>query len=371
MYDMNTLIKIKYVAFLYVLSMAVSVSCTKVIDDGDSADTKFEITDDELVVSSDGGQCSVSYVLLNPIEDIVMEFDFQEDWLGAFDVTDNGVIVFEVDENLSGEERRSVVTVLYGALSDSFEVRQQADSNPDPFVVKVDDESIGGRSLIYSVSPADKDMPYVSMIVSKDQFDQFGSEEEYIQDDISYFKTYADAYKMDLAAYLNEYVLCRGDIGPMEIWGLNPNTEYIVYAYGLTSEAEVLTGMYYEQITTVGSDIVDVSFDISAEKTGSTVAVNIVPSDTGIYYLVDVVAKDALGDENTFLGRLQNAINEELLIKGITSEQSLANYVKSKAVTGNYSKSFDVIPEVEYVAYAVAIDKKAVLASELYTESVD
>ena len=110
---------------------------------------------------------------------------------------------------------------------------------PD-FVIEVN--SITDTSVEFTITPEDEEMTYIAMMTTKEYFDEFEDDEAYISDDLLWLNNAAYEAGVDLSEYLKG-VLKKGAISDTQDM-LDPETEYIVYAFGLSNNGIVTTSLY-------------------------------------------------------------------------------------------------------------------------------
>lgn len=325
---------------------------------------EFAVVEDEVAVPFEGGAAQVTYTLENPVEGGVIAFQSDAVWVNTEDLSTDGVIKFNVDPNEEKAERTAKVTVTYGELSDSFVVKQAPYVEPAPFEIIIPEEKITTTAVSFQVIPLDKEMTYISMLVDKALFDQFATPEEYIQDDIAYFTQYADMYGMTLEDFLSEYALMKGDSELSEVTGLSPETDYIVYAYGMTAQAEVLTEFCYEQVKTKAPEKVDISFQIECEVDGPMVNAEVTPSVNNQKYVFDAVAKADYTTDAELKSAYQSYLSEMAAMYEMFG-MSAEDFVNEISNTGKATISLELSASTAYIGFAVAIDNTAILVSDL------
>ena len=112
---------------------------------------------------------------------------------------------------------------------------------PDPvptedFILEVSE--VTSVSCHFSVTPADKDMTYVVMLVEKADFDGFENEYEYQDNDLDWFNNKAMEEGKTLEDWLEDF-LHKGSFESDEM-GLMPGTSYYLYAYVLPRSNSLL-----------------------------------------------------------------------------------------------------------------------------------
>lgn len=328
---------------------------------------EFAVVEDEVAVPFEGGAAQVTYTLENPVEGVSLAFQPDAAWVNTEDLSTDGVIKFNVEPNEEKAERTAKVTVTYGELSDSFVVKQAPYEEPAPFELIIPEEKITTTAVSFQVIPLDKEMTYIAMLAEKALFDKFATPEEYIQDDIAYFTQYADMYGMTLEDFLSEYALMKGDSELSEVTGLLPETDYIVYAYGMTAKAEVLTEFCYEQVKTKAPEKVDISFQIECKVDGPMVDAEVTPSVNNQKYVFDAVAKKNYTTDAELKSAYQSYLSEMAAMYEMFG-MSTEDFVNQISNTGKATISLELDANTEYVGFAVAIDNTAILVSDLTTK---
>ena len=163
------------------------------------------------------------------------------------------------------------------------------------------------ESVSFAVNPHDATMTYVALIAEKSYFEEFGSDDLVVDDDLAWFQELADRQAMNLDAYLRT-ILKKGELQDTEV-GLSPDTEYYLYAYGLTEHGEVLTVMDKLAFRTEGLVMTDTTFTIElSDISFNSAKVKVTPSDESTLYFVNVFSEEHYqyygGDEEAFQNHL-------------------------------------------------------------------
>lgn len=209
----------------------------------------------------------------------------------------------------------------------------------------------------FKVTPKDEAMSYVVLIAEKEYFDDLGTDDRMMDDDLEFFQRMADQKAMTLDAFLAT-ILKRGAFEDSE-QGLQPDTEYYLYAYGLTMDGEVLTEMDKVLFRTDAPDQTDTTFAIGlSEISFNSVKVHVVPSDPSALYFVNVFDEDRYlefgGNEEAFLAQIAY-VRDYYLGKGATIEQMLANLAQA----GERELVFDnLLPNKKHYAYVIGVDRE-------------
>lgn len=112
------------------------------------------INDTEVTVPGTGGIAEVGYTLTNPADGAEWSAEKDQDWISAFDFSEDGVIKISVDPNYVEEPREAMVTVYYSEIEQGFTVKviQEAGTPLQP-VITLDQEEVevsgkGGEVIV-------------------------------------------------------------------------------------------------------------------------------------------------------------------------------------------------------------------------------
>lgn len=112
------------------------------------------INDTEVTVPGTGGIAEVGYTLTNPADGAEWSVEKDQDWISAFDFSEDGVIKISVDPNYVEEPREATVTVYYSEIEQGFTVKviQEAGTPLQP-VITLDQEEVevsgkGGEVIV-------------------------------------------------------------------------------------------------------------------------------------------------------------------------------------------------------------------------------
>lgn len=153
------------------------------------------------------------------------------------------------------------------------------------------DEGTAHTSLSLNIIPKDKDMEYILLLAEKKHFVLNGidSREELLEDDYNFLSSYAAQYGMGLHEFLEkaQWLTC-GDKMDYKATNLYPNTEYVVYCYGVTFNGdsyEATTEIAYAELKTTTPELTDVKFSVESRMKGNVANIAIDPNGyDGLYY---------------------------------------------------------------------------------------
>ena len=230
---------------------------------------------------------------------------------------------------------------------------------PD-FVIEV--KNITDTSVEFTITPEDEEMTYIAMMTTKEYFDEFEDDDAYIMDDLMWLDDAAYDAGVELSEYL-EGVLKTGVISDTQD-KLDPETEYVVYAFGLSNNGIVTTSLYKQTFTTLSTELTELNFEIEVTDIGyDTATVTITPDNDKAFYFVNVFSLEDYqnygGDESAFAAHI-NKLRNYYYGLGATADQMVANlgYVGAKSLSVE-----DLRAGTKYMAYAIGIDERFVANS--------
>lgn len=174
--------------------------------------------------------------------------------------------------------------------NDEPNVEPPAPDNKVEGVLCFDNERASQRALSVDITSEDPDMEYIVLLAQKKHFvlNEIDTRKKLVDDDLFYISKLAEQYNMGIRDFMEQMSwLCKGDRMGYSATGLYPDTEYVVYCYGVefTDEGfEATTDVCYDIIKTAGPITKDVEFDISCTVDGNLVDVYINPNDYEGYY---------------------------------------------------------------------------------------
>lgn len=230
---------------------------------------------------------------------------------------------------------------------------------PD-FVIEVG--AVTDTSVEFTITPEDEEMTYIAMMTTKEYFDKFEDDDAYIMDDLMWLDDAAYNAGVELSEYL-EGVLKTGIISDTQD-KLDPATEYILYAFGLSKTGIVTTSLYKQSFTTLATELTELNFVIEVSEIGyDTAKVSVVPDNDKAIYFVNVFSYEDYeyygGDESAFAEHLTQLRNYYYNL-GATADQMVANlgFVGAKSLTVEKLKA-----GTKYMAYAIGIDERFIANS--------
>ena len=146
--------------------------------------------------------------------------------------------------------------------------------------------SLHSGDVFLTIEPEDKDMTYWYQLQVKEDMPE--TDEEILASDMDYLQYIADYYGSSLTQLLADNLL-KGDLD-WRYQYLEPNTEYVLYAYGMNISGEALTAVNQLTFKTTKVEQLDCEFDILVGDniTANSFSITIIPSDDTVAYYYDV-----------------------------------------------------------------------------------
>lgn len=250
-----------------------------------------------------------------------------------------------------------------------------SDKYPSSTAFTIVNTSTEHTSLKVDIIPEDKESEYIVFIseVMHFQANRIDTAEELFEDDYVYFREFASEYNMSVHTFLERAGwLAKGDKRGYSAINLYPDTDYIVYCYGVTFEGEdnytPSTDVAYKVIRTTTPQMLDITFDINCDVNGNNVTIDIAPNNyDGLYYHYIVDEADPLylyegatpTEEYITICRNQTLeeFNERINDEGYAPE--------SFCHSGNVTLTERLLPNTNYmvISFAVSDERMPLLCS--------
>lgn len=286
----------KRLTYLFLSLGMVSIAALNSCDPVEKPLPTLEITQDEVSVPAEGGQFTIDYVLENPQDGVLPTVTPVEDcdWVSDFAASD-GVISFTVAANESTEARECKVNVSYPQVTQDavFTIRQQGTEpeEPEPVEPKIDITIKGydATTITADIIPSDNEMMYYLGIEQAGWLEENG----FADDDEAFFSYLLEYLEGQISSgkQLSD-ILYQGEQTDLPFINCYPETEYVIYAFGLdASTKEMTTDMVRVSVTTGAIEMIDVNFDIKTQYEGNTLTITAVPENYDGYFYIDIYQK--------------------------------------------------------------------------------
>ena len=285
-------------------------------------------------IDSEGGQVSVNYVINNGIDGIDIVAASDVEWISDI-VVGNGVLTFNVAENLESSERNTKIRITYPNVDTQYLLVKQAQF--DAITFKLDLTASTSTSCTTLITPSNEDYAYIAYMAEVDYFlsAEITTAEELFQDDYNYYMAFAQQWEAPLLKefFLMNYIAYQGEYS-IDWTGMVPGKEYVLYVYAIefneaNSDYWLASPVTYEMITLQSSELQEVNFDVNIDINGPNATYNITPENwDGYYYLTvyeegDYMYRNTPADDSyaELISRVWLDMMSELMASGYAADQ--------------------------------------------------
>lgn len=283
------------------------------------------------------------------------------EWIHSVAAEVPGEISFSVYENEDVESRQGNIVVTYGNIEKTVRV-SQAGKDVMTFRIEVSETT---QSIVkFEVSPSVIGESYLALVRTKEVFDGFKDDETLFQDDLSKFKATAEQGNISLSELLSGVLATQKQVFPLS--GLRPETDYVIYVYGLIADGVRTTPVGTAYFRT--ADKTAASFDIKVNIDGYTANVSVTSTDQNLLFysnMIDAERYAGLG------GKMPDAVEKELkerlnfltALGGMSKEEAVASLQQKDRC--EYSRS--LVPATRYIVFAYALSADGAVVSDVAT----
>ncbi len=311
-------------------------------------------------LDSDGAAVNVAYVIENEIEGEKISVSCAEEWLDV-NTEKARIITFSAMTNETGAVREAEVVVSYKDAEDVvIEVSQDFFINP----LKIALSGVTATGVTFSVTTSDTDLTWIPMVTYKEGFEYWDTPDELFESDIEYFRYLADINDQTLQEFL-ETMVARGSMEDVYLDGLQPSTDYVLYAYGVTTDGRRTTDIVSEAFRTEDPYEGDITFEFEVKEEDYVLEYSITPSHTGVPYYYGIVTQLQLDQWKAKYGNdIRTAIQKGEI------DPSIEELVKYGMISGpsGYFEVFGESDVVDWGYYEATADTKYVLFAARWNE---
>lgn len=274
----------------------------------------------EVTLNSHGESLEIGYTIENvrAEERTELEVENLAEWL-LVEVA-NDKISFSADKNATTKGRVTNVILKYeGAESVEIAVKQPNIEVPrENLSLEVEITAVSPVSITFNVTASHPDMTWIPMVTYKEYWDQKLSDEEIYISDLAYFEYLADNAGISRDEFLADMV-GMGSQSDIEITGLTPETEFVVYVYGLTVDGERTTDIVAREATTEKPYEGDITFTFDIKEEDYIMEFVVTPSHKGVNFYHGVATESEIEAWKALAGsdNLRDAIQQGEIEAGI------------------------------------------------------
>lgn len=250
------------------------------------------------------------------------------------------------------------------AISDIEEITFLTGDETDPegnIDIEVTQLTVGSVKATFKAE--DPTMTFLFGIVSKEKFDEIGGDSEFLDYEISRLTSDADEWWFDSLADYLDFLLSdwNPDDQKLNRDNLLIDTDYYLYAYGITTSGELTTGLIKKPVHTPG--YMDVNFNLKVtDISSSSATLAAFPDNQSTYYYLGFITKSEF--DNEFNGDEEYVVNNALasIRMAIGNDGSKLGEMASVRKGDGTQQLTHLTPDTEYYCLAFGIDE-SVLAS--------
>ena len=312
----------------------------------------------EIEVGIDATTQRFNYDIKERIEGVSLEIECAEEWL-TIDKIGDTIVEFSVAENDS-EERTATLNLKYGSERNILKVRQLGYEAP----LKLTIEKADATSVTFSVKALDEQTTWIGQIVGKDWYESYTTE-ELLSEDMRYYNGVASEMGITIEEYLSG-VLSRGSHTNLRMAGLDPETEYVVYIYGLTPAGEVTTRVAHAKFKTEPPyEGNDVTYDINVEVNRAIAKISITPSHEGVAYFNNLITREDFELYGGDINKAADAVIAKIIEDYAAWDYSLAETFEYNTDYLATEYEFEAMANTEYLVFAFKWNDKCERLSEV------
>ncbi len=239
----------------------------------------------EIKLNSHGESLEIGYRIENvePSERKSVKVENLAEWLDV-EVGEETILLTAEKNNTTKGRVINIIVKYEGAESVEISVMQENIEVPrENLTLELEVSEIGPTSITIDITASHPDMTWIPMVTYKEYWDQKPSDEDVYISDLAYFEYLADNAGITREEFLVD-MLGMGSQEGIVIDGLTPNTEFVIYAYGLTADGERTTDIVAREATTEKPYEGDITFDFDIKEEDYIMEFVVTPSHKGVNY---------------------------------------------------------------------------------------
>ena len=331
----------------------------------------------EIKLNSHGESLEIGYRIENvePSERKSIKVENLAEWLDV-EVGEETILLTAEKNNTTKGRIINIVVKYEGAESVEITVMQENIEVPrENLTLELEISEIGPTSITIDITASHPDMTWIPMVTYKEYWDQKPSDEDVFISDLAYFEYLADNAGITREEFLVD-MLGMGSQEGIVIDGLTPNTEFVIYAYGLTADGERTTDIVAREATTEKPYEGDITFDFDIKEEDYIMEFVVTPSHKGVnyYHGVATEAEIEAWKELAASDNLRDAIQVGDIEANIDMFVSYG-FIDSRKEYFDMCNVYDTVndgwervkADTKYILYAAKWDEECQLLGEVST----
>ena len=359
------------------LLVAGSTSCEKEPSTTPEKAPVIRVDATEVTLDSHGASIEIGYTIENVAAEQrkPLEVECLAEWLLV--EVDDDKISFSADKNATTVGRVINVILKYeGAENVEIAVKQPNIEIPrENLSLEVEITAVSPVSITFNVEASHPDMTWIPMVTYKEYWDQKISDEEIYISDLAYFEYLAENAGITLEEFLADMV-GMGSQKDIEITGLTPETDFVIYVYGITVDGERTTDIVAREATTEKPYEGDITFTFDIKEEDYIMEFVVTPSHKGVNFYHGVATESEIEEWKALSGsdNLRDAIQVGDIEANIDMFVSYG-FIDSRKEYFDMCNVYDTVDDgwervkagKKYILYAAKWDEDCNLIGEVST----
>ena len=355
----------QFAIFVVALMATLFVGCTNNDFDPNNP-PKMELDTYELNVDGGGGDIPIFYAVRNAIKGAQPEVISTVNWVKIKEIT-SSTIVLSIAPSDINEERFASVTIKYQGMEPDLRVSILQDKQLlNKFRFECTDLTYNSCTVKYF--PTDKSIPYMANIIDAEYFKQTGTTDMnvFIEAEMNNYRSIAERNQMtleELMGRVSPQLIYTGD-AERSFAGMKHGSQYVVYSYGVTfkgNEYSLLTPMHQTMIEIPMPEMLDASFGITSQISGTMANITITPKNWDGYYNVQIAPDYSLyyitPGSNPSEGLFKSLASYfyDNARKAMANGSSVEQFLKANCYKGNKQINVTLEANRKYMVYVFAV----------------
>ncbi len=300
--------------FSAMVALVAIVACEK--EPAAVVPSQIEVEATELSFEERGETKSLGYTIKNAIDGETLSATTEAEWLTI--AVESDKLNITAGGNYDDDTRTAEVILSYKSAADvTLTITQERITAESPIEVELIDYD--ATTITISVITADPTTTWIPMVTYKESWDYYeGNQNDIFQADLEYFQYLADVNDLTLAEFLST-IVGTGSEESIRITKLTPDTEFVVYVYGISLEGKRTTDIIATHVKTEPPHDGDITFEFSVNEEDFVLEYTVTPSHTGVDYFCGIMSeeeinywKQALGTEDLKTILQEGSINSTI-----------------------------------------------------------
>ena len=355
----------QFAIFVVALMATLFVGCTNNDFDPNNP-PKMELDTYELNVDGGGGDIPIFYAVRNAIKGAQPEVNSTANWVKIKEIT-SSTIVLSIAPSDINEERFATVTIKYQGMEPDLRVSILQDKQLlNKFRFECTDLTYNSCTVKYF--PTDKSIPYMANIIDAEYFKQTGTTDMnvFIEAEMNNYRSIAERNQMtleELMGRVSPQLIYTGD-AERSFAGMKHGSQYVVYSYGVTfkgNEYSLLTPMHQTMVEIPMPEMLDASFGITSQISGTMANITITPKNWDGYYNVQIAPDYSLyyitPGSNPSEGLFKSLASYfyDNARKAIANGSPVEQFLKANCYKGNKQINVTLEADKKYMVYVFAV----------------